>query len=114
VIWSRPEDEASVEDPIELLAGLALAGFVGGLILAGVSVLLWPVAVAMLLGVIVAFGSANVYVIVLTTGRAHAAATLADLRGPLLSGLGLVLLELGALAALRSWLIASFGFTWGI
>jgi hypothetical protein len=114
VVWARPVVEASVEDPTELAGGLALAGLVGALVLAGVGVLLWPVALAMLAGVVVAFGVANVYVIVLATGRVGQALSLADVRGALLSSLGLVLVELGALAALRSWLIASFGFTWGI
>ena len=114
VLWSRPEDEASIEDPVELLAGLALAGLVGALVLAGVGVLLWPVAIAMLIGVVVAFGCANLYVIVLTTRRIRQAVTLADLRGGLVGSLGLCLLELAGLAALRSWLIAAFGFTWGV
>jgi uncharacterized membrane protein len=114
VVWSRPSGEASIEDPVELFAGLALAGLVGGLVLAGVGVLLWPVALAMLLGVLVAFGVANLYIIVLATGRLRQAARMADLQGSLISSFGLVLLELGALAGLRTWLIASFGFTWGI
>jgi hypothetical protein len=114
LVSARPLDEASIEDPIELLGGLALAGLVGALILSGVGVLLWPVAVLMLLGVVVAFGVANVYVVVLATGRAHQVFSFGDLAGPLVSSFGLVLLELGALAALRSWLIAAFGLTWGI
>jgi hypothetical protein len=114
VLWARPVDEGSVEDPLELVGGLALAGLVGGLVLAGAGVLLWPVALAMLVGVIVAFGLANVYVIVLATGCRGLALTVADLRGAWLSSLGLVLLELGGLAALRTWLIAAFGFTWGV
>jgi hypothetical protein len=114
VVWSRPTDEASIEDPIELLAGLALAGLIGGLILAGVGALLWPIALAMLAGVLVAFCVANLYVIVLATGRARGAATLTDMRGGLIGSLGLALLELGGLAALRTALIAAFGFTWGV
>jgi len=114
VIWARPIEEASVEDPLELVGGLALAALVGALILAGVGILLWPVAVAMLAGVVVAFGLANLYVLVLATHRAGQALSLADVRGVILSSLGLVMLELGALAGLRSWLIAAFGFTWGI
>jgi hypothetical protein len=114
VVWAKPIDEASVEDPLELAGGLALAALVGALILAGVGVLLWPVAVAMLAGVVVAFGLANVYVLVLATNRSGQALSLADMRGALLSSLGLVMIELGALAALRGWLIAAFGFTWGI
>ena len=114
VVWARPTDDASIEDPIELLGGLALAGLVGALILAGVGVLLWPFALAMLAGVVVAFGVANLYVIVLATRRAGQAMTLADLSGGLIGSLGLSLLEIGGLAALRGWLAAAFGFTWGV
>jgi uncharacterized membrane protein len=114
VVWTRPSDEASIEAPLELLAGLALAGLVGGLLLVGPVVLLWPAALAMLAGVVVAFGVANLYVLVLATGRAHQAHTARDVGGGLISSLGLGLLELGALAALRSYLIATFGVTWGI
>jgi len=114
VVWARPSDEASIEDAVELLGGLALAGLVGALILAGVGVLLWPVALAMLGGVVVAFGVANLYVIVLATRRAGQAVTFADLSSGLIGSLGLSLLEIGGLAALRSWLVAAFGFTWGL
>jgi uncharacterized membrane protein len=114
VLWLRPTDEASLEDPFELLAGLALVGLIGGLILAGVGVLLWPIGLAMLLSVLVAFSVANVYLIALATGRVRQVSSLAGLLGGLISGLGLALLELGGLAALRTFLVSSFGFTWGI
>jgi hypothetical protein len=114
MVWSRPNDEASIEDPVELLAGLALVGLVGALVLAGVGALLWPVAIAMLVGVIVAFGLGNLYVIVLATRRVGQAVTFADLRGGLVGSLGLSLLELAGLSALRIWLVAAFGFTWGV
>jgi uncharacterized membrane protein len=114
VVWSQPADEASIEDPVELLSALAIVGLVGALLLAGVGVLVWPFALAMLAGVIVAFGVANLYLIVLATGRLGQAATLAGLSGGLIGSLGLTLLELGALSGLRSLLIAAFGFSWGI
>jgi uncharacterized membrane protein len=115
VVWARPApDEASVEDPLELIGGLCVVGLIAGLVLAGVGVLLWPVALAMLVGVVVAFGIANLYVIVFVTGRLRQAASLGDLGNSLISSLGLVLLELGALAGLRAWLISAFGFSWGI
>ena len=113
VVWSQPRDEASIEDPIELVAGLALCGLVGALALAGVGVLLWPMALAMFAGVIVAFGVANLYVVVLATGRIRQAVTLANLRGGLLASLGLALLEVAALSELRSFLVSTFGFSWG-
>ena len=114
MVWARPSDEASIEDPLELLGGLVLVGLVGALVLVGVGVLLWPIALAMLAGVIVAFGVANLYIILLATGRAHQALSLADTRGGLISSFGLTLLELGALAALRSFLAATYGFSWGV
>ena len=114
VVWARPSDEASIEDPLELLGGLVLVGLVGALVLVGVGVLLWPIALAMLAGVIVAFGVANLYIILLATGRAHQALSLAETRGGLISSFGLTLLELGALAALRSFLAATYGFSWGV
>ena len=113
VVWQRPSDEAALEDPIELLMGLALSGLVGGLILAGVGALLWPIGLAMLAGVLVAFGVANLYLIVLATGRVRQAATMATLRSSLIGSLGLTLLELCGLAALRALLVTTFGFTWG-
>jgi uncharacterized membrane protein len=114
VVWWHPAEEASLEDPLELLAGLALIGVVGGLILAGINALLWPISVAMLVGVLVAFGVANLYVIVLASGRTRRAASMAGLYGGLISSLGLALLELGGLAALRTFLLTTFGFSWGV
>jgi hypothetical protein len=75
---------------------------------------MWPVALGMLAGVVVAFGIANLYVVVLVTGRTRQALTLADLRGGLLSSAGLVLFEIGGLAVLRGFLATAFGFTWGV
>jgi uncharacterized membrane protein len=103
VVWSRPIDVASIEEPLELLAGLASVGS-----------LWWPIALAMLVGVLVAFGVANLYVIVLATGRMHQARSLRDLRGGLISSLGVGVLELAGLSALRGVLIAAFGASWGI
>jgi hypothetical protein len=114
VVWSGRNDEAAIEDPLELVGGLALVGLVGALVLAGVGVLLWPVALAMIAGVLLAFSVANLYLLVLATRRARQAVNLADLRGGLIGSLGLALVELGALSALRGWLAAAFGFTWGI
>jgi uncharacterized membrane protein len=103
----RPRDEASIEDPVELASGLAMAALVGGVVLAGAPLLLWPIAVAMLASVLLAFGSANLYLMSLLVRRG------AD-RGVLLSSLGLALIELAALSTLRTWLASAFGFTWGV
>ena len=108
VIWRTQSDEAAIEDPLELLVGIFVAALVGAIVLAGVGTLLWPIAVLMLVSVLVAFGTANVYILaLLTRGTAH-------VRGLLLSGLGVALLELAGLSSLRIWLVSAFGFTWGV
>jgi uncharacterized membrane protein len=114
VVWHRPSDASSLEDSIELLAALAVVGLLGALLLFAVPLLLWPTALSMLLSVLLAFGAANLYVLVQATGRAHQALQPADALGPLVSSVGLALVELAGLSALRSWLATSFGFTWGI
>jgi hypothetical protein len=44
----------------------------------------------------------------------HQARSLRDLRGGLISSLGVGVLELAGLSALRGVLIAAFGASWGI
>jgi hypothetical protein len=68
----------------------------------------------MLLSVLLAFGAANLYVLVQATGRSHQAVQPTDALGLIVSSVGLALLELAGLSALRSWLVTSYGFTWGI
>jgi hypothetical protein len=113
VIWSRPLDEASVGDAIELVFALVAASVVGAVLLIGPPALLWPMALLMLLSVLVAFGLANLYVLTLAAGRINRAVALSDLTGPLVSAAGLALLELAALSALRSYLATTFNLTWG-
>jgi uncharacterized membrane protein len=114
VVWSPSTDEHSVEDLVELGSGVLLAALVGGLVLAGVGALLWPVALAMVVSVVVAFGVANLYLLVLASGRVGQVEASGALSGLLFSSFGLVLLELGGLAALRVWLAATFGLTWAV
>jgi uncharacterized membrane protein len=112
VVWRKPVDEPSVGDGLELAYALIGAGVVGAVLLIGPAPLLWPAALLMLLSVIVAFGLANLYLLTLASSS-HQAVTPADLRGPLISALGLALVELAGLSALRTWLAATFNLTWG-
>jgi len=114
VVWRRPIDAPALEDSIELTVAVAFTAVIGALLLFGVPLLLWPTALSMLLSVLVAFGAANLYVLTQATGRSHQAARPADTAGLAVSSVGLALLELAGLSALRSWLATSYGFTWGI
>ena len=107
VVWSRPNQEASIEEPVELAAGLAVAGLVGGLLLASVVVLLWPVGVGHAGGR--ARGVRRRQPVCDRPGdgpHATRRSALADLRGGLIGSLGVGLLELAGLAALRTFLIS--------
>ena len=112
-VWRAPEDIGPVEDAVEFGATLAVAALVGALVLLAPAPLLWPIAGAMLASVVLAFGVANLYVLMSLSRRALARQA-SDLLGPLVSGLGLALLELAALATLRAWLASSLGFSWGM
>ena len=111
VVWRRPLDEPSLGDALELVFGLVATGLVGAVLLIGPAPLLWPAALLMLVSVVVAFGLANLYV--LAAGRPNQAGSVSELAGPLVSALGLALLELAGLSALRTWLATTLNVTWG-
>ena len=112
-VWKDPADEAALLDLVELGSGLAGTGLLGALILLDVPPLLWPVSLGMLLSVLVAFSVANVQVLALATGRARQSITVRDLTGSCAAAVGLALVEVALLAAVRGWL-ASLGVSWGV
>jgi hypothetical protein len=64
----------------------------------------------MVVSVVVGFGTANVVILrLLPLGSAAPAPG-----GRLVAAAGLALVEIALLASLRSWLLASYGFTWGL
>jgi uncharacterized membrane protein len=113
VVWRKPLDEPALADPLELLVALVAVGLLGAVLLIGPAPLLWPAAILMLLSVVVAFGLTNLYLLTLVGGRSNQAIALSDLSGPLLSAVGLALVELAGLSALRTWLATTFNLTWG-
>ena len=109
--WARsPSDELAATDPVELGFGLAAVALVGGLVLSGAGPLLWPVALAMAGGVLTGFCTANVALL----GALLRHRPRPQIAGILLAALGLALVEVVGLAALRSYLLTTFGFTWGL
>jgi hypothetical protein len=112
-VWRSPADEPAIGDPVDLLVGLAAIGLLGAVLLVGPAPLLWPAALLMLVSVLVAFSVPNLYMLVLATGRSHQATTLPELSPSLVTALGLALVELAALSALRTWLATTYNLTWG-
>jgi Predicted membrane protein (DUF2085) len=113
VVWRKPLDEPALADAVELLIGLVAVGLLGAVLLIGPAPLLWPAAVLMLVSVLVAFGLANLYLLTLIGRHPNQAAAVSDLAGPLVSALGLALVELAALSTLRTSLATTFNVTWG-
>jgi uncharacterized membrane protein len=108
-LWPAASEEPNVMDLVEWAFGLAAVALVGGLLLTGAAPLLWPAALAMAASVVVGFGAANVTLLRLLPGRPSTAPV-----GRLIAAGGLAMLEIGLLASLRTWLLASYGFTWGL
>jgi hypothetical protein len=113
VVWRAPLDDEVLGDGVELGMGLVVCAVVAGLLLVDVAPLLWPMALLMLASVLVDFGVANLFLATLATGRQREAQTASDLTGLGAVALGLALVELAGLAALRGWLAATFGLVWG-
>jgi uncharacterized membrane protein len=109
--WSRSRgDDHAVVDLVELAFGLVVVALVGGLLLSGAAPLLWPAVLAMLAGLLAGFGTANVVLL----GALQRRRPPLPVTGLLVAALGLALVEVAGLGALRSYLLAAFGFTWGL
>jgi uncharacterized membrane protein len=102
---SERDDVPAVHDLLELGAGVALAGLVWGVAMSGAGLLAWPLALAMLAGVLAAFGSANVYVLALVTRE--------QVHGRAVAALGLTLLEVAGFGALHWVMQTALGLSWG-
>lgn len=95
-----------------ILGGLSLAALLGMSLLSGAPLLLWPASLLMVVSVVAAFAFGTLHALrVLRVLRGVAANTS---RGSLPTiALGLALVEIAALAALRSLLATHLGFSWG-
>jgi uncharacterized membrane protein len=113
-LWREADPEPSLGSAAELAGPLCLLGLVQVATMSGVPALLYPVALLMMVGVIVAFGVGNTYAVVLLTRAERRARTWGDTFNPLLGGALISLYELLALAALRYWAETAVGATWPV
>lgn len=115
VVWREPEEQAPMADYADFGAGAALLLLLGVTVLADVWLLLWPVALAMVVSVVIGFSVANVYLLALVQ-RARETATgvvaASAMRGSPAAAIGLALVQIAALGLVRGWM-TSLGVTWG-
>lgn len=107
---ARQDDDASGLDVLEFLYGLGATLLFGGVVLAAPGVLLWPISLLMLASVVAGFGFASGHLLGLIWARFRKATG----AGYVLPSVGLALVEIAVLAALRHWLASAWGFTWGV
>jgi hypothetical protein len=112
VLWRDWDLDRSVEDVGELAIGLGLLALVQVATMSGVGALLYPVALLMIVGAVVAFAVGNTYAAVLIARAERHAGGWRDALNPLLAGVLISLVELAALSAFRYWAETALGVRW--
>jgi uncharacterized membrane protein len=112
VLWRDWDFEPSVGSVAEVGWALCLLALVQLVTMSGAAALLYPVGLLMIAGVIVAFAVGNSYAVVLITRRERRASTWGQAASPLLAGVLIAVVELGALSAFRYWAEAALGVRW--
>ncbi|MBI4492320.1 MAG: DUF2085 domain-containing protein [Chloroflexi bacterium] len=109
-LWDEGDWEAPLQSMGELLGAVGVLALCWLLVMADLAALLYPVALLLVGGVVVAFALANTALL----GLAHPwrAANRSQAVRPLALALGLALVELLALHLLRAWLFVPLGLDW--
>jgi len=105
-LWAEPAPRPVVENWGDLAWLLVGGAIVVGLVSSGWAPLLYPLALTSTLMVVILFGIVNGVVLVTLLRREGRARGWHEVAAPLLLGLMLALVELGAIAALRTFLTA--------
>jgi len=113
-LWKDWDVEPSLARPGELLGPLCVLGMIQATTMAGVPLLLMPIALVIVAGLLGAFTVGNTYALVLLTRREGRATSWRDALNPLLGGLLVAFYELVALAALRAWAESALGARWPV
>ena len=111
-LWRDWDPEPSLASLGELGWALCLLALVQLTTMSGIAALLYPVALLMVLGAVVAFAVGNTYAVVLVTRQERRASTWGEALNPLLAGVLISVGELAALAAFRYWAEAALGVRW--
>jgi len=110
-VWRDPKREPVIRSLVEMLAILPLVGLLILVIQAQIDVLLYPLAIASSLGVVVLLTMINTILVVVLLRREAAAQSWRQLVVPVAAGLALAILQISALSLLRAYLTVTFGLT---
>ncbi len=111
-LWRDWDVEPSLANVAELAGPLCWLGIVEIATISGIAGLLYPVALLMVVGALVAFAVGNTYALLLVTRAERQATRVTDALNPCLAGLLVSAAELAALAWLRGWAEATWGIRW--
>ena len=110
-LWRDPKHEPVIRNLIEMLAILPLVGLLVLVIQAQIDVLLYPLAIASSLGVVVLLTMINAILVVVVLRREGSAQSWRQLVVPFSAGLAVAILQIAALGLLRAYLTVTFGLT---
>lgn len=105
-----PDDAAAGLDGLEFVYGLGATLLLGGVVLLAPAALLWPINLLMFASVIAGFAFASGHLLRLASVRFRSASGTRFV----VPAVALALVEIVALAMLRSWLASALGFSWGV
>jgi len=110
-LWRDPKREPVIRSLTEILAILPLVGLLILVIQAQIDVLLYPLAIASSLGVVILLTMINTILVVVVLRREGSAQSWRQLVVPITAGLALAILQISALGLLRAYLTVTFGLT---
>jgi uncharacterized membrane protein len=110
-LWRDPKREPVIRNLAEMLAILPLVGLLILVIQAQIDVLLYPLAIASSLGVVILLTMIDTILAVVVLRREGSAQSWRQLVVPIAAGLALAILQILALSLLRAYLTVTFGLT---
>jgi len=110
-LWRDPKHEPVIRNLVEMLAILPLVGLLVLIVQAQIDVLLYPLAIASSLGVVILLTMIDTILVVVVLRREGSAQSWRQLVVPFCAGLALAILQIAALGLLRAYLTVTFGLT---
>jgi uncharacterized membrane protein len=100
-LWADPAPTRTLENGWHLAILLGVGAAIIGMVLSGLAIFLYPLAILSALGVVTILGTIMTIMVVIFTRRDNLAHTLSDLLPPILWGLTLTFMMIGMIDVLR-------------